>query len=153
MTQPRQVDAWAAGLPPVTAVPTGTPLADGSILCILALVPRPEASAEEVEQFVRRFRFVSRHETARAADSQVRWSIEANGVVSMTFTDEEGMSALELPPEPGVRQWALLARSLGGTVSVTLFPGLTDTSAAAIGRRMSQPDGEYWHLSAGFLRV
>lgn len=146
----RQVAAWAAGLPPMTAVPTGAPTADGMV-CILALLPTPEATEEEIGRFVQRFHFVSREETARAADSQVRWSVESGGAVTVSFLAEDGVSQLELPPDPGVQQWAAMARTLGGTLWVIVLPGMTGTGISAIGHRLSQRDAKYWHLSAGYV--
>lgn len=136
----------------MTAVPTATLTNDGP-LCLLALIPTKEVPADEIQRFIERFHFVPNRETARARDSQVRWSFETNGVVTMTFLADDGVSELQLPPEPGIHEWATMARAVGGTVGVLLLPTMEDTGISSIGHVISQKDASYWHLSAGFVEA
>lgn len=149
--RPQPRDAfWAAGLPRMTAVITGAPTVDGGLLCILALIPEPDVPDGEIAGFVRRFGFVPRQETARAADSRVQWGIKHSGAISLAFLADDGMSQMELPPKPGVLQWSRLARQQGGTISVMLLPRMRSFELSAVAARLGSQDGPYWHLSAGF---
>ncbi|MET7363161.1 hypothetical protein ABZS76_32655 [Streptomyces sp. NPDC005562] len=146
----RTVASWAAGLPPVTAVPTGLPLAGGGVEFALALVGAADVRPGEIEEFAERFRFVPGDQTARAADSQARWTIERSGAVTVSFLAEDGASQLELPPDPAVRRWAALALGSGGTVALLLLPDMPSAEVSEIGRRIGS-GGRYWHLSVGYV--
>jgi hypothetical protein len=150
MTAHRERYAVYEGVPEVVAVPTGLPTTEG-LLAVLVLVLDKSVSCSEMEDFVTRYRFVPRQETARAADSQARWSLEPDGRVTFTFLCAEGASRIVLPADPRIHQWTALARLGGGSISVMVVPGLPSTDMPVIARRLTPGGGEYWHLSVGCL--
>ncbi|WP_225636723.1 hypothetical protein [Streptomyces solaniscabiei] len=68
------------GVPDSTAVPTALPTTEGP-LPTLIFIPNPGVTHAEVLAFTTRHRSAARDETARAADSQIRWSLEPDGLV------------------------------------------------------------------------
>lgn len=138
------------GVPDCTAVPTALPTTDG-LLPALILIPDPGVTDAEVQDFTTRHRFAARDETARAADSQARWSLEPDGRVSVTFLSEDGAARIVLPADPRLQQWSAFARLSGGSVSVMLIPGLQSADLQTIGRHLARPGGEFWHISVGCI--
>ncbi|MFJ9719960.1 hypothetical protein ACIRPQ_29210 [Streptomyces sp. NPDC101213] len=142
------------GLPhPCAIVPTAAPTGEG-ILPVLALAVGPDADRAELDTFLKRHRFVRRYDTARAADSQARWTYEADGRVLISFLAEDGAAQIVLPPHPNIHTWAALTRGTGGTLSLMVLPDMppSQTLLRDIGTRISpQGDGEYWHLSVGHI--
>ncbi|QKV98215.1 hypothetical protein HUT19_41575 (plasmid) [Streptomyces sp. NA02950] len=138
------------GVPDSTAVPTGLPTMDGTLPALI-LIPNADVTDAEVRDFTARHRFASREETARAADSQARWSLEPDGRVSITFLSDEGAARIVLPADPRITNWTSFARLSGGSISVMLLPGLESADLQTIGRHLARPDGEYWHLSVGCI--
>lgn len=145
------IGAVSEGVPSGTVLPVGLPLADGTIAAALILVVDRCVPATEVSEFAVRHRFAGREETARAVDSQARWSLESDGRVNLQLLTEDGVSGLALAAHPRVRHWAALARSGGGTVRLMLLPGLASADLATIRRRLGPGGGDYWHLSVGFV--
>ncbi|MFI0742824.1 hypothetical protein ACH4PU_32785 [Streptomyces sp. NPDC021100] len=140
------------GVPPVTAVPLALPTT-GGLMAALALVVDKSVPRVEVVDFVARYRFATRDETARAIDSQARWSLETDGRVTFQLLCADGASRIALPSDPRIHQWAAVARLGGGTVSLMMLPGLPSTQTQAIARRLGPNGGEYWHLSVGCLPI
>ncbi|MET9850763.1 hypothetical protein [Streptomyces ossamyceticus] len=138
------------GAPDSTAVPTALPTTDG-LLPALILIPNPGVTDAEIHDFTARHQFASRDETARAADSQARWSLEPDGRVTITFLSEDGAAQIVLPADPRLQQWTAFARLSGGSVSVMLIPGLQSTDLQAIGRHLARPGSEFWHISVGCI--
>ncbi|MEU6932823.1 hypothetical protein AB0A05_27115 [Streptomyces sp. NPDC046374] len=144
----------AEGVPgPFAAVPTGVPEREGGILPILALPMSTKVDRAELDVFLKRHRFVQRHETSRAVDSQARWTQEKDGRTVITFLDAEGAARIALPRDERIGLWANLIRGYGGTLSVMVIPEQDDFGLEAIAERI-RPGGtaEYWHLSVGYLR-
>lgn len=140
------------GVPPASAVPLALPTTDG-LVAALVLVVNEGVPRAEVVDFVTRYRFATREETARAADSQARWSLEPDGRVTFQFLCDDGASRIAFPSDPRIHQWTAVARLGGGTISLMVIPGLSTTDASAIARRLSPHGGEYWHLSVGCVPV
>lgn len=138
------------GVPDSTAVPTALPTTDGPLPALI-LIPNPDVTDAETRAFTARYRFAAWDETARAADSQARWSLEPDGRVTVTFLSEEGAARIVLPADPRLQQWAAFARLSGGSVSVMLIPGLESADLQTIGRHLARPSGDYWHLSVGCI--
>ncbi|MGW2181299.1 hypothetical protein ACWCXX_25005 [Streptomyces sp. NPDC001732] len=78
------------GTPPVTAVPTGLPTPEG-VIAALVLVVHSGVHQDAVEDFVTRYRLAPRGETARAADSQARWTLEPDGRVTIQLLCDEAV--------------------------------------------------------------
>ncbi|MFE3629399.1 hypothetical protein [Streptomyces goshikiensis] len=137
------------GIPaPVTAIPTGFPTTEGSLVMALILCVDEAADRDEVNEFVERHHFVTRDEVSRAADSQARWTRENDGRVSVTFLADDGVSSLLLPHMPEMDRWAALARTSGGTVSVMVTYGVP-AALEVLRRHLGSQGGPYWHLSVG----
>ncbi|MGD6750406.1 hypothetical protein [Streptomyces sp. BH105] len=117
----------------------------------LALVATADDSREEIDAFLEQHNFSAREVTARASDSQARWTIEPDGRVTVTFLSDSGIAQVVLPPAEGVRQWAALALGMGGTLAIWFLPEMHSHSAESIGRRVSQGGGEWWRLSVGYV--
>ncbi|GGO58875.1 hypothetical protein [Streptomyces lasiicapitis] len=137
------------GVPDCAAVPTALPTTDNGLLPALVLIPDPSIPGTEVRDFAARHCFVPRQETARAADSQARWTLEPDGRVTVTFLSDEGAARIVLPADDRLTQWTAIARLSGGTISVMLLPGLPGHDLQSIGRRLAPRGGDYWHLSVG----
>ncbi|MER6958237.1 hypothetical protein [Streptomyces sp. NPDC000618] len=123
---------------------------DGTIAA-LALVVNCSVPRAEVLDFVTRYRFTTRNEIARAADSQARWSLEADGRVTFQFLCDEGASRIVFPSDPRIHQWTAVARLSGGTISLMVVPDLASTDAPALARKLGRHGGEYWHISVGHV--
>ncbi|WP_030894237.1 hypothetical protein [Streptomyces sp. NRRL F-5053] len=148
MKQRRYVQADQNGIPaPVTALPLGFPTMEGTLLMGLVLAVDEAADRADLDAFVTRHRFVTRDQTARAADSQARWTYE-EGRVTVTFLAEDGVSSLQIPAGPEMDRWVALARMSGGTVSVMVTYGVP-ADIDALRRYLSPGGGPYWHLSVG----
>ncbi|ORT54645.1 hypothetical protein [Streptomyces sp. CB03238] len=140
------------GTPPVEAVPTGLPTPDG-VIAALILVVEPDVDQAEVDDFVTRYRLVPRDQTARAADSQARWTLEPDGRVTIQLLCEESAARIVIPSDPRIHQWTALARHGGGSLSLIVAPGLPDTDLVTIGRHLGPYGGPYWHISVGCIPV
>jgi hypothetical protein len=138
------------GVPDSTAVPTALPTTEGPLPALI-LIPNSGVSDAEVQEPTTRHRFAVRDETARAADSQARWSLEPDGRVTVTFLSEDGAARIVLPADHRLQQWTAFARLSGGSVSVMLIPGLESADLQTIGRHLAQPGGNYWHISVGCI--
>ncbi|MFE1076635.1 hypothetical protein ACFW5W_36270 [Streptomyces sp. NPDC058783] len=139
------------GTPPVTAVPTGLPMTDGTVLAALILVVEPGVDEAEVKDFVTRYRMAPRGEVARAADSQARWTLESDGRVTIQLLCEESAARIVIPSDPRIHQWTVTARHGGGNISLIVSPGLPDTDLTTLGRHLGPQGGPYWHLSVGCI--
>ncbi|MEU0770560.1 hypothetical protein [Streptomyces albogriseolus] len=143
------------GIPhPTTIVPTAAPTQAGGLLPVLAMAVAPGVDRAELDAFLTRYRFVRWNETARAGDSQARWTYEPDGRVVVTLLDEDGAARITLPPHDGIQRWAALTRVTGGTLSLMVLPDMPSADLRAIGARISPRPGrggEYWHLSVGHL--
>ncbi|WP_159048651.1 hypothetical protein [Streptomyces sp. NRRL F-4489] len=152
--QTKIVYAAGNGVPEGVAFPTGTPSREGGLLMIMALAIAPEVPRDELNDFLKRHHFVPRTETARAADSQARWTLEKDSSVRLSFTSEEGLAQLVIPTYPSLRHWATMAVMYGGTVSLMVLPDMPSPDLNSVGRRISPGGtGEYWHLSMANLRA
>ncbi|MGW6016185.1 hypothetical protein [Streptomyces sp. NPDC055210] len=138
------------GVPEGTSVPLALPTVDGQ-LAALALVVNSDVPHDEVVGFVTRYRFATRDESALAADSQARWSLEADGRVTFQFLCDEGASRIVFPPDPRLHQWAAVAWLNGGTVSLMVIPDPASTDATALARKLGPQGGQYWHISVGHV--
>ncbi|MBE9500745.1 hypothetical protein IHE61_31070 [Streptomyces sp. GKU 257-1] len=143
-------DSAHEGIPATAAVPLALPTTDGP-RAALALAATEDVPRDEILAFVSRHQFAPRDQTARAADSQARWSTEPDGRVTFQFVCDDGASRIVIPPDPRVHQWAAMARLGGGTISALMIPGLPSTDTPTIARRLSPHGGEYWHLSVGCI--
>ncbi|MFE5847775.1 hypothetical protein ACFQ7N_39755 [Streptomyces niveus] len=141
------------GIPaPVTAIPTGFPTTEGSLLMALVLAVDEAADRADVDAFVERHRFVPRDQTSRAVDSQARWTRERDGRVSVTFLADDGVSSMLIPVGPEMDRWAALARTSGGTVAVMMTYGVP-ADLDVMRRHLGPQGGPYWHLSVGCVPV
>ncbi|MDP5317413.1 hypothetical protein [Streptomyces poriferorum] len=138
------------GLPLVDAVPTGMPTPDG-VIAALILVVKPGVDPAEVDDFVTRYRLVPRGQTARAVDSQARWTLEKDGRVTIQLLCEDSAARIVIPSDPRIHQWTALARHGGGSLSLIVAPGLPDTDLKTIGYHLGPYGGPYWHISVGFI--
>lgn len=138
------------GVPPVLAVPTGLQTPEG-VIAVLVLVVQPGVPEEDVDDFVTRYRLVPRDETARAADSQARWTLERDGRVTIQLLCDESAARIVIPSDPRVHQWTAVARLGGGSLSLIVTPGLPDTDLVTLGRHLSAHGGPYWHISVGCI--
>ncbi|MET9206776.1 hypothetical protein ABZW38_16705 [Streptomyces bacillaris] len=139
------------GTPPVSVVPTAMPTRGGGVLGLLVLVVEPGVDQAEIDAFVTRYRLVPRDQTARAADSQARWSLEKDGRVTIQLLSEESAARIVLPADPRILAWSAMARQNGGSVSLILSPSLPDTEVTTIGRHLGPYGGPYWHISVGCI--
>ncbi|MFI8459081.1 hypothetical protein [Kitasatospora sp. NPDC085464] len=143
-----------SGAPACAAlVRTAAPDPDGGgPVPILAMVVEGSVPRAEVEEFAARHSFAPNGTTARAADSQTRWSVEADGRVVFSLLAEEGPASIVMHPGPGLFPWTTLARSRGGTVALALIPGLRSHALPEIARALASRDpAAYWQVSAGLL--
>lgn len=138
------------GLPPAVAVPTGMQTADG-LIAALVLVVQPGVDQAEVDDFVTRYRLTPRGETARAVDSQARWTLEPDGRVTIQLLCADSVARIVIPSDPRIHQWTDLARYGGGTLSLIIAPGLPDTDLTTIGYHLGPYGGPYWHCSVGCI--
>lgn len=139
------------GVPATAAVPTGAPQKDGTLEPALALIGTAEDSREEIDAFLERHHFAPGGETARAAESQARWTIEQDGRVTVTFLADDGVARIALPLAEGVRRWVALTLATGGTLAVWFLPEMTSVLPEDISRRITPGGGEWWRLSVGFV--
>lgn len=142
--------ATTDGVPAAYAVPTATPIHEApGLLPVLALVVAPDVDQADVDRFLGRFHFVPGDQTARAGDSDARWTVERDGRVTVTFLDEIGASRIVIPADARFLRWGDVAlRACQGTVAIMVFTGMTTPDLLEIGRRISA--GHYWHLSSAF---
>ncbi|MGW1037570.1 hypothetical protein [Streptomyces antibioticus] len=138
------------GMPPVEAVPTGMPTADG-LIAALVLVVQPGVDQAEVDDFVTRYRLTPRGQTARAVDSQARWTLEKDGRVTIQLLCPDSAARIVIPSDPRIHQWTGLARLGGGSLSLIIAPGLPDTALTTIGYHLGPYGGPYWHISVGCI--
>jgi hypothetical protein len=138
------------GVPPVWAVPTGFQTPEG-VIAVLVLVVQPGVPAAVVDDFVTRYRLVPRDETARAADSQARWTLEHDGRVTIQLLCDDSAARIVIPADPRIHQWTAVARLGGGSLSLIMAPGLPDTDLTTLGRRLKPDGGPYWHISVGCI--
>ncbi|MFI0901765.1 hypothetical protein [Streptomyces sp. NPDC020983] len=138
------------GTPPALAVPTGMQT-DQGVIVALVLVVDEGVPDDVVHDFVTRYRLVPREETARAADSQARWTLEHDGRVTIQLLCEQSAARIVIPSDPRIHQWAALARYGGGSLSLIVAPGLPDTDLATLGRHLGPHGGPYWHISVGCI--
>ncbi|MGW1289743.1 hypothetical protein ACWD4N_40420 [Streptomyces sp. NPDC002586] len=138
------------GIPPGAAVPLALPTTEGLMAALVLAVDKDVPRATVVD-FVTRYRFATRDQTARAADSQARWTLEPDGRVTFQLLCDDGASRIVLPPDPRIHRWTAVARLGGGTISLMLLPDLPTADTPAIAHRLSPHGGEYWHLSAGCI--
>ncbi|MEW1675500.1 hypothetical protein AB0O47_19960 [Streptomyces noursei] len=139
------------GIPATAAVPTGAPGVDGILELALALVGTAQDSRGEVDAFLKRHCFAPSDETARAKDSQARWTIEPDGRVTVTFLADDGTAHIALAPDENIRRWAALTLACGGTLAVWFLPEMTSFTPRDISQRISPGGGEWWRLSAGYV--
>ncbi|MFC4508551.1 MULTISPECIES: hypothetical protein [Streptomyces] len=102
-----------------------------------------------VDDFVTRYGLVPRDETARAADSQARWSLEADGRTTIQLLSDDSAARIIFPTDPRIHQWTAMARVGGGSVSLIVALGLPDTELVTIGRHLGPYGGPYWYISVG----
>lgn len=137
------------GIPPVDDfTPTGMITPNG-LLAVLVLVVEPGVAPVEVEDFAARYRMVPRNQTARAADSQARWTLETDGRVTIQLLCEESAARIVIPSDPRVHQWTDMARLNGGSLSLVVIPGLP--RGETLGYYLGPHGGPYWHISVGCI--
>ncbi|MFI5749088.1 hypothetical protein ACIBBE_24850 [Streptomyces sp. NPDC051644] len=113
------------GVPDSTAVPTALPTTDG-LLPALVLVLNLGVTDTEIREFAARHRFVPGDETARAVNSQARWSLEPDG----RLADRHGVTVWAWA-SPYTGGWEIdWERSDGAPTKEQVARELTDDPAA-----------------------
>ncbi|MFD0351830.1 hypothetical protein ACFQ0M_48415 [Kitasatospora aburaviensis] len=138
----------ADGVPSCALLSTAARERGGGHLPILAIVPFPHVPAREVEGFIARHGFVRAEETARAANSTGRWSMDAFGA-HLHPAPPLAPASIKVAPDPNFFAWSALARANGATVALVVVPGLPDHDRERVARALGA--GAYWKLSVGMI--